>query len=86
MHTIIIYNYKNGIYDGAQRNFDQNGNQTVEIIFVEGTPQSGYVVLKEQKVPLTEEELAQLVVKEEPAAEDDKTDETAEKEETEKAE
>lgn len=79
-------NYKKGVYDGAQRSFDQSGNQTVEVIFADGVPQSGYVVIKEQKVPLTEEELAQLSAKEEPETVAATADETPEKESADQAE
>ena len=49
--------YKNDILDGTQKVFDKEGEQTVEIEYKDGTPLTGYVILKGQKIELTADEL-----------------------------
>jgi antitoxin component YwqK of YwqJK toxin-antitoxin module len=53
-------NYVNGLKDGAQRVFDEEGNLLVEVIFKNGQPVSGYAIVNDEKVPLSEDELSEL--------------------------
>ena len=73
--------YTNGVYDGIQKTFDADGNQTAEIIYKQGNPISGYVIFNNEKIDLTEEEIAQIMAETNPQSEvetDNATDDTAE--------
>jgi hypothetical protein len=50
-------NYSHGIYEGSQKIYDIEGNQTAEIIYDAGKPVSGFIILNEDKIELTEDEL-----------------------------
>ena len=53
-------NYSKGIYEGSQKIYDIEGNQTAEIIYNAGKPVSGFVILNEDKIELTKDELEAL--------------------------
>lgn len=53
-------NYSQGIYEGSQKIYDIEGNQTAEIIYDSGKPVSGFVILNEDKIELTKDELEAL--------------------------
>ena len=53
-------NYSDNMYDGAQKIYDTDGNQTAEIVYKNGKPISGYVILNDNKIELTTEELSAL--------------------------
>ena len=52
--------YEGGVCNGVQKTFDADGNQTVEVVYENGKPVSGYVILNDEKQELTAEELAQI--------------------------
>ena len=50
-------NYKDGIIDGSQKVYDKEGSLTAEIVYKDDKPISGYVILRNQKVELSQDEL-----------------------------
>lgn len=50
-------NYKEGIIDGAQKVYNKNAEQTAQITYENGKPTSGYVLLNDVKIELTDDEL-----------------------------
>jgi hypothetical protein len=50
-------NYANGILHGPQKVYNEESEQTVEILYDTGVPVSGYVLLDGKKIELTTDEL-----------------------------
>lgn len=55
-------NYKEGIIDGVQKVYDKNAEQTAQITYENGKPISGYVLLNDIKIELTDDELKAFIV------------------------
>ncbi len=64
-------NYKQGIIDGTQKVYDSKAEQTAEITYENGKPVSGYVLLNDVKIELSDDELAAFMPKSEQPADNE---------------
>ena len=49
--------YEKGILNGTQKNFDSEGNLFMEVEYKDGKAVSGYAIIENKRVDLTEDEL-----------------------------
>ena len=60
VHNELIY--VGGVLNGSQKTYDETGELIAEIVYENGKAVSGYTVVDDEKINLTEEELKQLEI------------------------
>lgn len=53
-------NYTDGVLHGVQQTFDENGELNIEVVFDKGKALSGYMIINNEKVEFTPEELSKF--------------------------
>lgn len=54
------HNYAEGVMHGVQQTFKENGELHIEVVFEKGKALSGYMIINDEKVYFTPEELSKL--------------------------